>query len=91
MHTEFTVPVASPGECIQKVLDEYNASTRDLARAMGVSESAVDKLLAGELFLDLTLAKKLSIVLSGSVEHWLKLEANYRGYLARILRTVPLI
>lgn len=76
--------VSCPGDTIQDVLDEYNASSKDLSKAIGITISDVDKLLVGALSIDDNLAERLATTVGGSKGFWLRRESNYRTHLNRI-------
>lgn len=76
--------VFPPGEFVDDEI-EYRGMSRDiLAECMRVPRETVDKLIAGEIRLDMRLAGELERALGISAYSWLSLERYYRKYLPMI-------
>lgn len=73
-----------PGEMIQSTyLSELDISPTKLARHLKVSPRTISRLLIGHSNVSAEMALKLSVVLGGSPESWLKMQRNYDLWHAR--------
>ena len=73
-----------PGEFINEVYLEPNAITgRELATALGVSPSTLNRVLNGSSGVSPTMALRLSKALGRSAESWLAMQSNYDLWHAR--------
>ena len=67
-----------PGEFINEVYLEPNAVTgRELAAALGVSASTLNRVLNGSSGVSPAMALRLSKALGRSAESWMAMQANY--------------
>ncbi|PWC13909.1 HigA family addiction module antitoxin [Brenneria corticis] len=72
-----------PGEIIAETLEELGVGIRELARALGVAPSTVQRLVAGNAAISPEMAVKLSTVLGSSAKFWLNLQDNYSLWIAQ--------
>lgn len=73
-----------PGEFISEVYLEPNEITgRELAAALGVSPSTLNRVLNGSSGVSPTMALRLSKALGRSAESWLAMQSNYELWHAR--------
>lgn len=84
-----------PGETIQVVMRERELAPKALADATGLTGNEFDKLLHGEISINLAIARSLSDCLGATPAFWLTREAQYRDDLDRVLaddwsQTLPL-
>jgi len=66
-----------PGEIIEGILEDLNLSIRELARALDVAPSTVQRLVAMKAAVSPDMAVKLAIVLGSTPEMWLRLQISY--------------
>lgn len=67
-----------PGEILREdILPHYRLSTASLARALGVSRSVVDDLVAEKRDITIDLAELLANALNFSTHYWLALQKQY--------------
>ncbi|CAQ84601.1 MULTISPECIES: HigA family addiction module antitoxin [Photorhabdus] len=66
-----------PGEIIADSLEELGLGIRDLARALNVAPSTVQRLVSCKAAVTPEMAIKLSQVLGSSPRLWLKLQETY--------------
>ncbi|CAM4065362.1 HigA family addiction module antitoxin [Xenorhabdus thuongxuanensis] len=66
-----------PGEIIADALEELGLGIRDLARALDVAPSTVQRLVTCKASVTPEMAVKLSKVLGSSPRLWLKLQDSY--------------
>ncbi|NHB93660.1 HigA family addiction module antitoxin [Photorhabdus cinerea] len=67
-----------PGEIIADSLEELGLGIRDLARALNVAPSTVQRLVSCKAAVTPEMAVKLSKVLGSSPRLWLKLQESYQ-------------
>jgi HTH-type transcriptional regulator/antitoxin HigA len=84
-----------PGETIQAVIRERELAPLAVADATGLTKEQFDKLLNGELSINLAMARSLSDCVGATAAFWLTREAQYRDDLDRVLaddwsQTLPL-
>ena len=73
-----------PGEFITEVyLEPNNLSGRELAVALGVSASTLNRILTGTSAVSPEMALRLSKALGRSPESWLAMQSNYDLWQAR--------
>jgi addiction module HigA family antidote len=73
-----------PGEFITEVyLEPNNLSGRELAAALGVSASTLNRILTGTSAVSPEMALRLSKALGRSPESWLAMQSNYDLWQAR--------
>jgi len=73
---------SAPGATIQCILAKENISKTDFAEEMNLDAAQVEDLLVGKKHITLALARRLNLVLSGSVEFWMTRDRQYRESLA---------
>ncbi len=66
-----------PGEIIEGILENLNLSIRELARALNVAPSTVQRLIACHSSISPDMAVKLAVVLGSTPEMWLRLQSSY--------------
>jgi addiction module HigA family antidote len=66
-----------PGELIAEMLEELNVGIRELARALDVAPSTVQRVVAGNAAISPEMAIKLATVLGSSPKFWMNLQNNY--------------
>jgi len=81
----YGVVAIPPGETVKELLDDRKLSLKDFSSKMGMSESAITKLLDGEIFLTPEIASRLERVLGPGAYFWSGLETLYRDKLNIIL------
>jgi HTH-type transcriptional regulator/antitoxin HigA len=74
----------TPGQLIQKLLDDRGWSQRILGVVLGVDQTGLNKIIAGNRPLDADMALTLSIVFDIPAEIFLQLQKNYDLALARL-------
>ena len=74
----------TPGQLIQKLLDDRGWSQRILGVVLGVDQTGLNKIIAGNRPLDADMALTLSIVFDVPAETFLQLQKNYDLALARL-------
>lgn len=73
-----------PGRIVQNLcLTPLNLSVTDAAKALGVSRTALSKLLNGHTGISPEMAIRLSIVFNTSDELWINLQAAYNLWQAQ--------
>jgi HTH-type transcriptional regulator/antitoxin HigA len=75
----------TPGQLIQKLLDDRNWSKRSLAMILGVGEATVTRLVGGKQPVDADLAVILEEVFGTPAEHFLALQRDFDLAQARIV------
>jgi len=70
--------LSPPGDTIADLIEELGWSHKDLANSMSFTEVEVSNLIKGTKPLTYDIAVKLVQLLGGTIEFWLKREANYR-------------
>lgn len=73
-----------PGDTIREVVRERDLATGTIADAMGLSSDDFDRLLLGELAINLSIANSLSQCLGSTAAFWLTRETQYRLDLERV-------
>jgi len=66
-----------PGEMISDILDELKVGIRELARALDVAPSTVQRVVTGAAAVSPEMAVKLAVVLGSSAKFWLDLQSHY--------------
>lgn len=66
-----------PGEMITDMMEELGIGIRELARALDVAASTVQRLVKMKIAVTPEMAIRLSIVLGGSPQFWLNLQDNH--------------
>lgn len=66
-----------PGHGLKADLEALNLTTIQAAHALGVSRSQLHRVLAGASAISPELALRLEVVVGGSAEAWLRLQAAY--------------
>lgn len=87
--TELSAPFApdwvlAPGESILDLTEERGWTQAELAQRLGYSEKHISQLINGKVPITVDAAQRLERVLGGSMDFWLKLEANYQQHKARL-------
>ena len=66
-----------PGKGLKAEFDELGLSIAQAADALGVSRAQLHRIVAGTSSLSPDLALRLEIVIGGTTEAWLRLQAGY--------------
>ena len=78
------MPPSHPGEVIKQIYVNENGFTgAEIARALGVSSSAINRIMQAKAAVTPIMALKLSQVLHGSPELWMNLQTTYDLWKAR--------
>ncbi len=80
-----TSPFRTPGQLIQKLLDDRNWTKRSLAMVLGIGESTVTKLIGGKQPVDAAMAVVLEEVFGTPAEQFIKLQRDFDLAQARII------
>lgn len=72
-----------PGEVISETLEDLQIGIRELARALQVAPSTVQRLVTGHSSVSPEMAVKLSVVLGSSPKFWLNLQDNHSLWIAQ--------
>jgi HTH-type transcriptional regulator/antitoxin HigA len=73
-----------PGETIQAVMRDRDLTSQAIADATGLTARDFDKLLHGDLSINLAMARALSDCIGATTAFWLTREAQYRDDLDRV-------
>jgi addiction module HigA family antidote len=77
-------PVPHPAASIREIsLPSLRMSKTDLAKALGISRQTLYDLLAERQSVTAEMAMRLEVVIGGSAEFWLRLQAEYDLWKAR--------
>jgi HTH-type transcriptional regulator / antitoxin HigA len=84
-----------PGETIIDVLNDRHIDLDQFARMVDLSHDRLQQLLAGEFPISISLARRLSRAIGGTIEFWITRDGQYRDDLARVeadrwAQTLPL-
>ena len=63
-----------PGEIIADILEDQNIGIRELARALDVAPSTVQRLVSGNAAISPEMAVRLAAVLGGTPASWIRLQ-----------------
>lgn len=66
-----------PGQGLKADFDELNLSIAHAAEALGISRAQLHRVVAGTSDISAELALRLEIVIGGTAEHWLRMQAAY--------------
>ncbi len=66
-----------PGEMVRDCLDELGVSVTDGAAALGVTRSALSRLISAKAGISAEMAVRLENVIGSSAGFWLRLQLNY--------------
>lgn len=66
-----------PGRGLKADFDELGLTTASAAEALGISRSQLHRVVAGESAISAELALRLEIVIGGTADTWLKMQAAY--------------
>lgn len=66
-----------PGALVAEALATLNISMRDLARALDVAPSTLQRLITGQITISPEMAIRLSVVIGSSAEMWLRLQNSW--------------
>jgi HTH-type transcriptional regulator / antitoxin HigA len=75
---------SAPGETIADILEERRLSVMQFAQGIKYTAEQAGELLAGRTPITAALAKRLELVVGGSVTFWINREYDYRRDLARL-------
>lgn len=75
---------SAPGTTIASVLSERDVSHSEFAGQVGLQQTEVERLLAGDLSITVGLARRLAEVVGASATFWLTREAQYLEDRARV-------
>lgn len=76
-----------PGESILDIAEERGWTQAELARRLGYTEKHVSQLVNGKVPVTIEAAMRLERVVGGTVDFWLRREANYQKHKARLKET----
>lgn len=66
-----------PGRGLKADFDELGLSTAQAAEALGVSRAQLHRVVSGDSSLSPELALRLEVVIGGSADAWLRMQAAY--------------
>ena len=66
-----------PGRLLRDDLDMLGISVAGAADALGVTRSQLHRVLSGTSAISPEMALRLEVVIGGSAEHWLRMQAAY--------------
>lgn len=66
-----------PGQGLKADLDELRLTTAQAAQALGVSRAQLHRVLSGTSAMSAELALRLEIVVGGTAEGWLRMQAAF--------------
>lgn len=66
-----------PGRLLRDDIDALSLSVVRAARALGVTRSQLHRVLSGESAISPEMALRLEVVIGGSADHWLRMQAAY--------------
>ena len=66
-----------PGRGLKADFDELGLSTAQAAEALGVSRAQLHRVVSGESSISPELALRLEVVIGGSADAWLRIQAAY--------------
>lgn len=66
-----------PGALVAEALETLGISMRDLARALDVSPSTLQRLVTEQITISPEMAIRLSVVIGSSAEMWLRLQNSW--------------
>ena len=75
-------PPSHPGEVAGDILDEQRLSVRGAAKALGMTHSALDKVLKGKIGVTAETAVRFGRYFGNGARLWLDLQADYDLYRA---------
>lgn len=89
-----------PGEIISGVMEDLNIGIRELARAIDVAPSTIQRLVSGQAAISPEMAVKLAAVIGSTPDMWLRLQSSYSlekaeketdvSHLTKLYRPTPL-
>lgn len=68
-----------PGRGLKDDFDELGLTTAQAATALGVSRNQVHRIMTGQSDISAEMALRLEIVIGGTAEHWLRMQASYNA------------
>lgn len=80
--------VSPPGRTISALLSQKQLGADALAQRLGMASSAFRDLISGVEKIDANIANRLSDALGGTVDFWVRREANYREQLSNMAAEV---
>ncbi len=66
-----------PGELVKANLDELGMSVEDAAKALGITQQQLCKVINGESAVSPEMAIRFEMAFGGSADMWLRLQAAY--------------
>jgi addiction module HigA family antidote len=88
-----------PGEIVADVMESLNIGIRELARALNVAPSTIQRLVSGQTSMTPEMAVKLAAVIGSTPEMWLRIQNDYSleraekeidvSHLTRLYRPMP--
>lgn len=66
-----------PGEIIAGVMEDLDIGIRQLARALDVAPSTIQRLVSSQAAISPEMAVKLAAVIGSTPEMWLRLQSSY--------------
>lgn len=75
---------SAPGQILRRrFLEPLNITATDLAKAMGVSQSVISRIINGKSAITADIALRLELALTPSAETWMNLQTNHDLAMAR--------
>lgn len=68
-----------PGRGLKDDFDELNLTTAQAADALGISRNQLHRVMTGRSDISPEMALRLEIVIGGTAEHWLRMQATYNA------------
>lgn len=66
-----------PGQGLKADFDQLGLTTAQAADALGVSRNQIHRVMTGRSDISAEMALRLEIVIGGTAEHWLRMQASY--------------
>lgn len=73
-----------PGRGLKAEFDELNLTTAQAAKALGISRNQLHRVATGQSDISPELALRLEIVIGGTAETWLRMQATYNAAQVRL-------
>lgn len=73
-----------PGRGLKDDFDELGLTTAQAADALGVSRNQLHRVMTGRSDISAEMALRLEIVIGGTAEHWLRMQASYSAAQVRL-------
>lgn len=76
-----------PGRLLRDDIDAIGLSVAKTAEALGVTRSQLHRVLSGDSAISPEMALRLEVVIGGSADHWLRMQAAYDTAKVRLRAT----